>query len=353
MMRLTGPEFAELAAALRDAFDTASFDRLLVSIDQNREDYIATTASFPDIIRCVVQGAEAANWTTKLIEGALKKSANNPSLLRFLADHPERNPANSTRRNLHVCDTPFVNARKAFLARQQLRAHLKVMGNNGHSRVVVINGDRFSGKTYSRELITYVAEQKGRERAVYVDLDKGIYDADALAESIGRQMGLQLGTRPVSKGEQDARWVPELVAWIAAAASDGRYTWWIILDGFRVQALPQPTIDMINNLAETVEVNAPQLRVALINYDKLAPNVDYYVCKEFIEPVQKEDVRVFLAQACLHLGVTRQPEEISSAADEVWRQVEDQIRADPKRAAQRLWLLNVASKNAADRLAKI
>ncbi|SRR6266481_82538 len=349
-MSLTGQQFAELSEALRGAFNVASFDQLLASIGKNREDYIATAASLPDIIRLVLREAEASHWTHQLIEGAIRRNPGNPAVKNFVVVHPEHDPVKRVMAG-HICDTPFVQAQKAFLARRQLRDHLKVMGNGANFRVVVINGNRCTGKTYSRELIAYVAERSVHERVEYVDLDKGIYDVEMLAESIGRRMNLDLSTMPARRGEQDARWVPELVAWLVAAARNGHHIWWLILDGFRVQVLPDATIDLIHSLVESVIVNAPQLRIVLINYDKLPPSLDYSARKELIEPVRKEDVKLFLAQACSHLGVTRSEHEVSTAADEVWRQVKDQIDKQPEKSNQWLFLLNVASKEAALRLA--
>src|SRR5664279_2654146 len=108
-MRLTGAQFAELASALREAFDAAGFDHLLVSIGKNREDYIATSASLPAIIRAVLADAEASNWTCELIEGAIKRNPANPALRNFVAAHFAHDPAQPVRAG-HICDTPFVQA---------------------------------------------------------------------------------------------------------------------------------------------------------------------------------------------------------------------------------------------------
>jgi Effector-associated domain 1 len=349
----------DLVDALVNAFTLNSFDQMLdIKVQRNRERIIVATEriSFDDIIKTVVIKADQDRWALDLIRGALSANPGNLELRKFVARYPEWdptvNPAPAPGSYYHEV---FMRGRRVFLKRDRFREALREIGAPGKSRVLAINGDRDTGKTYSREFLNFIRENDptwaGRDqRIIFIDMDKCAFDPENLAEVIGCRLGLDKQAMPSDKGEQAPRRIPSLIEWLTDGIQRSAVErWWIILDGFRVQIHPNATHDLIRALIDATDRDWDRARLLLVNYEKfLDSGILVYILSEKIEPIERPDIENFFKRVYEKSGKSWDATTISQTVDEVLAQVEAQAKG--REMATRLGILSAGLTNAANSL---
>jgi len=246
-----------------------------------------------------------------------------------------------------------------FLCRPGLRGNLKRIGQGNETRVLVVTGQRGSGKTYSKDFIGYLlqfdpAYQAQRNQLAYADLDQFVDGLETLARRIGTALQLDPATlppRPKDDKEQDSRWVPDLFNWLVKGVNAGNTdVWWLVLDGFRVQTLPQAGLDLIDQLADYADNVTTRLRLVLLNY----PRADalQFSLREDIPgaTLDRPDIEKFIQTIYDQSGKPADAQRVSQAVDEILVQVGAQVAKDPAQPYLQLRLLSLALTRAARQL---
>jgi hypothetical protein len=167
---------------------------------------------------------------------------------------------------------------------------------------VVTSDFRKVGKTYSKDLVDYVAAIRPLVSVAYIDLDtldfgENANDSSArLASVIAGKIG-RAESPPNPGMEQAPRGNAELVQWlIPDAAPAGGKVWWILLDGFRDKHPPESVQEFVSQLAQRVQ-GAVCFGLILLNYELPLPlNVAGFAAKEKVKPIAKTDVERFLSR---------------------------------------------------------
>ena len=359
---LDGTQREELCAALFSAFPTLpAFDFMLLSRVNQRRDRVSTAigVGLPIVILEVIKAAEDEFWTPNLIAGACAAAGANPDIRALLAKYPELDPGAAPAQPVNHYDAHFLVGRRVFLCRPGLRGNLKRIGQGNETRVLVVTGQRGSGKTYSKDFIGYLlqfdpAYQAQRNQLAYADLDQFVDGLETLARRIGTALQLDPATlppRPKDDKEQDSRWVPDLFNWLVKGVNAGNTdVWWLVLDGFRVQTLPQAGLDLIDQLADYADNVTTRLRLVLLNY----PRADalQFSLREDIPgaTLDRPDIEKFIQTIYDQSGKPADAQRVSQAVDEILVQVGAQVAKDPAQPYLQLRLLSLALTRAARQL---
>ena len=331
---LTPGQRSQLVDALVDAFPTlAKLDQMLTLKVRQHRPLITPDGPLDDVALSVVRSAERDFWTHKLIAGAKAAAPGNPLLRAFLADNPDRDPGTASPAVDHY-DARFLVGGRVFLCRPDFRGALRQIGEGLSSRVLIVHGDRGTGKTYSKDFVGYLLQfdpvrRAERHRFAYVDVDLQEGTLETLARRLATALGMDPATipaRPTSDKEQDSRWLPELHQWLADGITAGAYdVCWLVLDGFRV-SLPAEGLDLIQMLGEFADVGGTdRLRLVLLNYPRLDALPFSHVETIAAPPITRADIEAFLADVFTRAGQSPEAALVRAAADSIDRQVEQQI----------------------------
>ncbi|HTV01057.1 MAG TPA: effector-associated domain EAD1-containing protein [Luteitalea sp.] len=363
---LTPLQRDELVAALVDAFPTLTkLDQMLALKVRQHRPSITPDGPLDDVVLRIVLRAERDFWTRNLIAGARAATPGNPLLQEFLAAHPTLDPGTVTAAVDHY-SAKFLVGGRVFLCRPGFRSALREIGEGLSSRVLVVYGDRGTGKTYSKDFVGYLLQfdpvrRAERYKFAYVDVDQ----QDATLENLARRIATALGmdpttipSRPASDKEQDSRWLPDLYQWLSDGINAGAYeVWWLVLDGFRV-SLPNEALDLIQMLGEFADVGTDRLRLVLLNYPRVDALLYSHVEAITAPPITRSDIEAFLTEVFSRAGDPPDPAVVTAAADSIDQQVDRQVAqllathaiSSPVEPHVRLKHLNVALSRTAQKL---
>jgi hypothetical protein len=331
MRQLLPHEIRLLKVAFLDAFpDKASLEMLFTQELPGRTlDANALAKNLTDIVLNLIGKAQKEGWLMRLVDAAIKVVKNNPLLedaarqLRPLRDLEEKDHYN-------VC---FLSASQVLVNRTDLRDALKQLESTTPLgfRVLKVDGLPLSGKTYSKELISYLYETRGSFEPVWIDSDEyvktGITPKD-LAVDIISKMGLEEETVPATGQEQDARWVRTFCNRLIGKLRNNTTNWWIVIDGFNKLVLPPAVNDLIHGLARASMKDLPRLRIILLGYPDELPDLSRYMLEEKIKQIEREDLVLFFIQLYEEIEQPFDTEKVMANVADVLQEIDPR---DPRR----------------------
>ncbi|MBB4423958.1 hypothetical protein GGD66_002502 [Bradyrhizobium sp. CIR48] len=166
--------------------------------------------------------------------------------------------------------------RLPFLGRPTARAYLRSLLQDLPSQpIVVINGTRGAGKTYTTELIDHVCRTHQIINSCHVELkpEQGPSIGPAeLAGDIVTLMGGDTSLIPKQGVTNLERWTQELANWVSLVAKNSGSKHWIVLDGFSNGELRQDTLLFIVKLAHVLTSGVARRlhRLILLDFDHTA-----------------------------------------------------------------------------------
>jgi len=221
-------------------------------------------------------------------------------------------------------DACLIN-RQVFIDRAPLRGALRDWTPRPKAPILAISGGARSGKSYSIELIRYVASQKRDLEVASIDLREES-PAGLKPGLVTRRILIQMGRKddlPLLPKEEDAgsasRWAIELCDLLDATARMSGKTWVIALDGFSHQDLPSETREMVARLVKRAARPGSALRVVLIQYsDDLVPtDVQPRVAREMIAPLSRESLLAYLQRLADQEGAVVEDGVLDDIVNEV------------------------------------
>jgi hypothetical protein len=286
-MSLTPGEIASFSKALADACTLDELQELVIfTRGQTLDRYVPASATKPLACALLVMGASSEGWERQLLDKAVEKKPKNPLLDAFAAQY------RSTPSPVAVdpCDAPLLRAQRLFIDRQDLRARLRELTSAKAARVLVIRGERYSGKSHSRFLMDHLAENGGGFRSVVVDLAaEEINSPDELASVIVAKIGGDARQLPPQGLSTAPRWGLFLATAIQNEVKSRGYHFWLVFDGLNKDGLSTETLGVILNLAIRAELDVPAMRVVLIDLEgNLPPEIDDRALREQIGRIDEE-----------------------------------------------------------------
>lgn len=185
-----------------------------------------------------------------------------PQIIARLKNPPPK-PPDPVDAVLLTSDMPFVN-------RSILRKRLRVLRNPlGTKRILVVNGPRCSGKSYTREMIDHLSDGSLRHCHVKLQSEQvASTGAREVARDLVSLMGQPLDRYPTDNTNED-RWTQELANWVLLEAVNTPRNWWLVLDGFNHPDLRADTRKLIRHLADQVNngIFVERCRLVLLDFD--------------------------------------------------------------------------------------
>jgi Effector-associated domain 1 len=264
MARLNGDDFKAWVTAFQDAFDDfGTFGRLVQIASGGRTlDMIAGTGPLEDVIPAVIRKADSGGWLRKLLDEALELQGDRQQLRALKTDLETM--------MIIEPDSPFDAMRifgDAMFDRADLRARLRGLQSDAVAPVLVVYGERYSGKTWSTRLISYVASKNSDVNLVLVDMEPYAgkpVDAALIGRLIAQESRFKRPPRP--NEEQDAQWNRQYFSWLAQKAGQVGGTWWIVIDHLEKVALSQSAKDFLCGLGREIPTRAPMVRLVILSY---------------------------------------------------------------------------------------
>jgi len=215
--------------------------------------------------------------------------------------------------------------RRVFIDRDPLRLALPALVPVPERPIIAVHGPARSGRSYSLELVRYFAAQQQGVEVVHVDLVNEAhakFDPRAFALSLAIDMGYADRVQFIPTLEQSgsaARWVTHLCGFIVGELRRTMRTWIIALDGFDHPDLPEPTRDMVRELARRAAAPDSRLRVVLLNYTPglLPKDLRRRVSMEEIVNVTDVMLDAFLTRLLGQVGIAHSPELIQNVIADV------------------------------------
>jgi hypothetical protein len=240
----------------------------------------------------VIDSAERQEWIIELVEKLHEVAPPNAKASLEALGTIEELKAASFYDEVFAKGEPLVN-------RKTLRGKLRSAAGEHARRILVVKGDRYSGKSHAVRHIRYVCTKLGipladfalREYATGEEVRPFDF-GQAIADAIGKPL-------PQNLDAKASRWSLNFLNWLGSQVDPMRDRLWIVFDDFEQEklkvALPESAYEFIQMLAERVADRLPGVRLFLINYDRELPTeVSFHLDEEKVPPdITEEDLTFF------------------------------------------------------------
>lgn len=253
------PDALSDEATFRGVVDAANLKAWNKVVPQN--------ATYSNAVRAVVREANAQGWLGTLLSALLAQLPKRPGgwteLERWIA--LVNRPVTSTTKN--PFDEVLLRGDRPFANRRGLRNQLQELAAPDGACVLLVDGERETGKSFSVELLRHAAPKSGGEVLLFkVEETPTLVE---LAEDIlGRVRGDSAAFTPIAPmaAEGPDRWARNIVNQVAAAIRAQGKLRFLVFDYFP-EGVPNETLRFISRLARFAEEDLPDLlRVVLVRF---------------------------------------------------------------------------------------
>jgi hypothetical protein len=168
-----------------------------------------------------------------------------------------------------------VGPNKQFMNREALRGQLRKLVQ-GTAKVLVIAGQKQTGRSYSIHLLNHVVASQSSWLTVRICLKKqfrGVPSMKTLACRIVTLAGAQTDGYP-EKLAEDSKIVDEVVVWCLGRLVATNRNIVIAIDSFNERLLSVPAMDFVAELAQQIGYAATNVRIVLMGMDYVRPFSD-------------------------------------------------------------------------------
>lgn len=347
---MTPHEILRFSQAITVTYSYGDLSALLLSLNRQLDKLVPqTNTNFSEQTQYLVNVANSQGWLVPLVLGVIRERGQTQAVKDFLTAYPEWDAARN-QQFAHPCDTLKLFGGKSFIGRDDLRKFLKRMDTATGRKLLVVTGEkRKVGKTYSKDLVDFLAINRPPSQVVYHDLDAADYDPIKLAKKLGPLMGMDLSSLPDSTSEQAPRSNQELVSLLIPDSPNPQpQVSWIILDGFRQKVPSEATRDFIDQFAQRIQARQ-DFRLLLLNYTYTLPlAVSGFAFKENVKPLGETELKSFLSR--IHTdryGAEPSTDQLAEYLQSVGDLLGQYTQTNPEHAEDQL-LLNMAVTDVAD-----
>jgi hypothetical protein len=283
--------------ATRAAFRQFVLDEISFDVDR----YVDAGASLASTVRQVIYAAESQGWLGRLVD----------VLYDTILPSPPREWHEDMFR-VYTGDRIFVN-------RAELRAHLRRMMMTNGPRILLVDGERGSGRSYTNRFIDRLA---GILDFQFIDINLNAYGGSdtiraydlglTIVESLNFQVPPQLDVTA-------ARWSVNFFRYLAAQiGTEDRRKVWVAFDNFDTASLSPEALDFIAMLVLETTRNLPTFRCVLIGYHGSLPaEVKPFTLHERTPAITPADLTSFFVNFYAEQGLMADPTRISEAVARV------------------------------------
>jgi len=269
---LEDSERKRIKRLMRARFTLGGLNSLVSDAGASFDDVVRQPANMGSAIMDILDDAERNGWTSDLLTALIDHFNDQPAPLT--ADIAEIEATLKALRERFgrgtALDDPFAScfARggRPYINRPKVRDAFKKIAQPGGVPILIVNGPPDSGKSYSKELPSFVSaiqEQKSF-RVFYCDLSENsqLWTAEKLVRSILLAWSLDEGVP--AQLSQSSSHATELSEWLTSKTPKDQ-TWWIIIDSLS-KITPDPgLLDFLNALASHIANTPRALRLVLLD----------------------------------------------------------------------------------------
>ncbi|MFF6844422.1 effector-associated domain EAD1-containing protein [Streptomyces tanashiensis] len=317
--RLDDPQAKELLGVLLQVHDVEDAVKRFVKTAGMLPAAIEWSGPMTDIWPRVLEHAAAAGRLRTLVQ-IVSLDANSTAYSIFkvlLTQEPPAGYADPCAALLLGSGLP-----RAFINRRDLREKLRQMLDAQSGRVLIVDGARKSGKTWTWFLLCHVLHGQGIKpyKIDFSTYAEPVEVRDIVAE-LSDQIGWDLGHGDAFATE-DAQ-VRRVVNLAKQYMRTSREDLWLVFDGLVRTALTPQALRLVESLAEAVANGemGERLSMVLIAYGgKLPPSVDPYVWRTRLTPIGIHDLREFFCAIAVSAGAQMAQEVADLMVSDVLRE---------------------------------
>jgi Cdc6-like AAA superfamily ATPase len=237
----------------------------------------------------VIDWADQRGRTPQLIEALSEQFPDEPRLGRFRS-------TGSRRLSSQVIEG-LTDGSRPFINRYELRNWVGQLDARS-SPVLIVNGSRGSGKSYTVVFLQYVASQSEKFDLISIQFSSfGRISLFEFARTIARNAGWNPQSMPGSQSTGGNRYIRDLVAWLGVQAESRRKPLMIVLDDLDDSNLSPEIVDFVLELTRLC-TRAKNLLLVLLGLPANRIPIDCapFVKIEQIQSLTPSDVEQFLRQ---------------------------------------------------------
>jgi hypothetical protein len=268
---------------------------------------LANSLDFQNLVRGIGQGAVltevpgGASYTalvTFVVDAADQRRFARALVTRLVGQFPDRVDLRAVLLSLPeeivpTTEEPFeevwLEGNRPFVNRRSLRNHLLNLTNAGGDRLLLLDGEPQTGKSFSFYLLSHAGSRRGFSINKFsVGQLTGVYQ---LADAVIGRMGVS-SVLPSQGTESVHRWAEKLADVVAAAIQARATPRFFVFDDFPEVPLPPETIGFIVRLATYADQELRGLlRVVLVRFPgDLPPDLEDVALREEVLPFSSTDM---------------------------------------------------------------
>ena len=289
---------------------------LLLRLDQQFQRIVVAGSTYPQDVLAVIRSAEAEGWLLSLVHQVSHDVPADQELKGLEAELALLGPPPGVD-YFDVCRL----GNRIMVDRKSLRDSLREFSTTQSERIMVVTGEKSSGKSHSFQLISYLKAFRGGFSLALIDIEayaqvlsatkESELTPDYIARTLVKKLRYDLGPLEPPGDKQWARWVLDFCDDLTALAQEDDRWCWVVVDGFGSVPLAQATVDLIKGLAVLINKSLPQFRLILLGYGgDFTHDVLDHVTWETTEPIGIEELLDFFSRAYRQLRVPASNEKV-------------------------------------------
>jgi hypothetical protein len=269
MAQLTLEMFNSLRDGIRTSFSTkASLEPVAFAARDRSLDYLALGNSLEDIIDRLIRRADEEAWLGELLRALCNARPDSAELKAFRSAW-QADALAAVGAAVDHFKVLMLPGRRALINRQALRDSLASLVRPNGARVLAVDGDDESGKSYSVQYVGYLCEALANFQFFTVDLERVRRNANNKvdAQTIGEAISDALVGRIYDPPKDN-----NLTTWIDGYCNrlgrelPAHQVRWLVIDSFRKVGVEQNAYDLIAALAMRTYRELFTLRLVLLSY---------------------------------------------------------------------------------------
>jgi hypothetical protein len=324
-MKLNGEQMEAVVSLVDQHFGYPELRRIVrFKIDQDLDDIAGQNMTKIGVIFQIVDWSMRRQCLERLLEGFAKENgAIKPALDKIVEEAMRaetvapngaaRTPADPLARYFFR-DQPLID-------REELENQLGRLWGAGGCGVLIVRGDRYTGRSHSWWRVREVADRENIA-AHYIDLSSnpGEWTTEQFVDRVASFLDLPEVFDNVAQGSYQGKMlVRQLNKYFGTPNVTGK-RWCLVLDGLDRLGIATSIVETVDRIVEDVlALNLRDLSVVILGYGD-NPNVGfaYNILEERLRPIESSDVERYLHQVAGAVGRTVQPLWVSKVAQEVF-----------------------------------
>jgi hypothetical protein len=317
-MRLSGSEFKQWVEAFEDAFnERAELDQVVLIATSQTLEHFVSDAGLVDQIPALIRKTDDGGLLDRLLTEALKRRPENQLLNALKVERDTQAMIEPTQplEAWRVWGEPMFD-------RDIFRNSLGQLQTGGAPPVLLVHGERFSGKSWSIRLVNYLMQSLEGVTHLVVDLEVSAAGKAVDAALLGRLIAEKAAFKdpPAPTEEQDARWIQDYCDWLGREAKRAGGSWWIIVDHLEKVVVVDSAKDLLYAIGKEIPRTMPTVRLIVLNNEDpaaLASAIGTMILNDPIPSMPLDEIRTCLAKffAATYLARARGGSQSADSTD--------------------------------------